>query len=726
MASGNINGSVSYNASYMSFGCNWSSVSNGATANTSTLTINTYWQTTKTAKKWDTVGTRTGNYVNIYVNGTLVVNDTFSQRFNCDPWPSNPYTIRTTTYTVQHDNNGNAPTIEIEAFANGIASSGGKQYGPGNSSVNRTAITIDNIPRYPNVSAQVSSVGYGIIGVNWYADSNCDNLWYSTDGGNNWVDKGAISGTSGHFEITGLTPNTNYNIRVKAKRIDSQLSGESNIESVNTILLPRVVGSNGNITIGGTLIIDILNTLYSQLTIEMYDTNNTLLDTITTSDYGTYSYDTTGKINALYSSIPNTTSGNFHFITKVVEGGITYTYSTSTGTYNIDTATSKPEYTSVVYEDTNNDTLSITSDNQKIVSNNSTIKFDVSGITAKNSASIVSCKLTQLSTSADLTISGNTASVSNVVVAYENTRSKNITITLTDSRGLTYSQTIQLDLVNYSNPSGTFSVKRESNYYSNTIFLVNANYSHIGSNTLTIKTRQKQQESSTWSNYTTLTNNTATTISLDNQYYWDIEIEISDSLHSTTYTTRIARGMPIMYYDVKKNSVGINTFPEHNKSLEVDDDVYVSGNMQCNGDIDITGNMVVAGNLSASNIYDNNYSTSEVRIGTYMGKPLYRKVVDTGDLSDPNRWNDNKLYIGSVATNVDTIVNYKLMGKNSYSFEDLNNISWYSNNVECIARVVMVDISGYGDYALVITTYNEYIHWITSSKLYIEYTTTTD
>ena len=472
--------------------------------------------------------------------------------------PNSTITLANCGLPVQHNADGTKTCIlNVEVGGNVMWGNGSQ------------TITLDTIPRYPSVSAQVSSIGYGIIGVNWYTDSNCDNLWYSTDGGNNWVDKGAISGTSGHFEITGLTPNTNYNIRVKAKRTDSQLSGESNIESVNTILLPRVVASNGNITIGGTLIIDILNTLYSQLTIEMYDTNNTLLDTITTSDYGTYSYDTTGKVNDLYNSIPNATSGRFNFITKVVEGGTTYSYSTSTGTYNVDTATSKPEFTSVVYEDTNSDTLAITSDNQKIVSNNSTIKFDVSGITAKNGASIVSCKLTQLSTSADLTISGTTASVSNVVVAYENTRSKDITITLTDSRGLTYPQTIQLDLVNYSNPVGTFSVKRESNYYSNTIFLVNATYSHIGSNTLTIKTRQKQQGSSTWGNYTTLTNGTASTISLDNQYYWDVEIEISDSLHSTTYTTKVARGMPLMYFDTTKNSLGINCFPVNNASVEL-------------------------------------------------------------------------------------------------------------------------------------------------------------
>ena len=71
MASGTINGSTTYQKSYMSFGFNWSSVSNGADANTSTLTINTWWQTTNTSKKWDTVGQRTGNYVNIYINGTL-------------------------------------------------------------------------------------------------------------------------------------------------------------------------------------------------------------------------------------------------------------------------------------------------------------------------------------------------------------------------------------------------------------------------------------------------------------------------------------------------------------------------------------------------------------------------------------------------------------------------------------------------------------------------------
>jgi len=561
MASGTINGSTTYQKSYMSFGVNWSSVSNGADANTSTLTINTWWQTTNTSKKWDTVGQRTGNYVNIYINGTLVVNDTWSARFNCDPWSSNPYIIRTTTYVVQHNNDGTPPTIEIEAYANGTASSGGKQYGPGSSSVNRTSITIDNIPRYPTINQNLSSKTETTISMNWSSDSTINNAWYSIDNGANWVNIGNPNSTNGNYTISNLTANTSYNIKTKLQRADSGLSSITDTLQISTFPYPFLF-SMGSFIIGDNPTIEIWNDLGRTCTITLLGDDDSVIGSTTTT--GTI---VSGLADAtkLYASIPNKQSAKCKVKVETANSSITR----NGGTYSIVVADCMPSITSASYEDTNNDTLAITSDNQKLISNNSITTINATGLVVKNSATITSVVLTQTDITANMVVSGTSASATGLVIPYTSLSSKNVRITLTDSRNLTATYDLTLDLLQYSIPTATYSIKRESNYYSNTNFLVNANYTNIGSNTLTIRTRQKQEGSSTWGNYTTLTNNQTSVISLDNTYYWDIEIEVSDSLHTTTYTTKVARGMPLMYFDTTKNSLGVNCFPVNNASIEL-------------------------------------------------------------------------------------------------------------------------------------------------------------
>lgn len=561
MASGTINGSTTYQKSYMSFGVNWSSVSNGADANTSTLTINTWWQTTNTSKKWETVGQRTGNYVNIYINGTLVVNDTWSAIFNCNPWSANPYIIRTTSYVVQHNNDGTPPIIEIEAYANGIASSGGIQYGPGASSVNRTSITIDNIPRYPTISQSLSSKTETTISMNWSSDSTINNAWYSIDNGTNWVNIGNPNSTNGNYTISNLTANTSYNIKTKLQRADSGLSSITDTLQISTFSYPFLF-SMGSFIIGDNPTIEIWNDLGRTCTITLLGDDDSVIGSTTTT--GTI---VSGLADAtkLYASIPNKQSARCKVKVETANSSITR----NGGTYSIVVADCMPSITSANYEDTNNDTLAITSDNQKLISNNSITTINATGLVVKNSATITSVVLTQTDITANMVVSGTSASATGLVIPYTSLSSKNVRITLTDSRNLTATYNLTLDLLQYSMPTATYSIKRESNYYSNTNFLVNANYTNIGSNTLTIRTRQKQEGSSTWGNYTTLTNNQTSVISLDNTYYWDIEIEVSDSLHTTTYTTKVARGMPLMYFDTTKNSLGVNCFPVNNASIEL-------------------------------------------------------------------------------------------------------------------------------------------------------------
>ena len=67
-----------------------------------------------------------------------------------------------------------------------------------------------------------------------------------------------------------------------------------------------------------------------------------------------------------------------------------------------------------------------------------------------------------------------------------------------------------------------------------------------------------------------LSDNVTSTANLDNNYAWDIVFTVSDLLGTATFNSHISRGMPIIYFDRLRSSVGVNCFPKTDKSLEVD------------------------------------------------------------------------------------------------------------------------------------------------------------
>lgn len=578
MASGSIGGSVSYNSSYQSFGLSWSAISNGSTANTSTLTINLYWSTSKTSKKWDTVASRTGNYVKVYVNGNLVVNDSWNARFNCDPWPSNPYVIRTTTTTITHNNNGTPPSVEVEAYANGKASSGGTNYGPGASSISRTAIQLDNIPRYANVSQSFAAKTETSITMNYSADATCNHLWYSINNGASYVDVGNINGTSGNYTITGLSPNTSYNVITRLRRSDSNLESNSGSTNIQTYDYP-IATSITNYTIDdsgsdGKVYITFYNPLNRTITYTLKGQNDATICSETAATQAMNPYIKTYD-SVIYNSIPNSKTGTFKCDVSTTIDGTTHTRSYQGGTYQVIESKCIPEISSISLVDTNNTTIGITGSNTKIISGYSTNSISVSGISVKNGASISSVKAYYYDTSSiptDLTISGTSATKTNEIIYYTSqVANKNMYIVVEDSRGIKQTFTHLMDIYEYNSINiESYSVQRHSNFYSDTDFKVKANYTQIGTNTATIQTRYKKTSDSTWSNYTTLTDNVVKTISLDNEYAWNIEIVANDDLTTQTITLTIQRGIPLMFIDTNKNSVGINCFPYYNDSFEIE------------------------------------------------------------------------------------------------------------------------------------------------------------
>jgi len=294
------------------------------------------------------------------------------------------------------------------------------------------------------------------------------------------------------------------------------------------------------------------------------------------------------------------------------------------------------------YEDINSTTTSITGDNQKIIRNQSNLQINISNAEGKKYATLSSVKAVINGITYNGTLSGTTGTIpvgtidvsDNIVAA----------ITLTDSRGYTTTNNIEIQVLNWKLPTASISLARQNNYYSETDIKVDANYSSLdGDNVITIKERHKKTTSSTYSAYTTLTDNVTSTITLDNLYEWDVQVLVQDLFGSTTYNLTLDKGMPIIYFDRIKRSVSINCFPANNESLEIDDVKVLMPYELYNN---------TSGSITSITLTDDvsNYAYLEIIYGwaTFGSKSTRYDVALGGNINlDTSALNNNYIYWAS-------------------------------------------------------------------------------
>ena len=226
-----------------------------------------------------------------------------------------------------------------------------------------------------------------------------------------------------------------------------------------------------------------------------------------------------------------------------------------------------PTFTAT-YEDTNATTTAITQDDQQIIRNNSTLVINIADAEAKKYATLSSLKAEINGTTYNGTLSGTTGTINVGILNLSSNTPANVT--LTDSRGLTTTQAVNLEILDWVLPTAIISLSRQNNFYSDTDITVDASYSSLDSkNTITIKVRSKKTTEGSYGAYTNLQDNVQTTLQLDNNYQWDVQVLVQDKIGSTTYNLSIDRGIPIVFFDRLKRSVGIDCFPQNNTSLEI-------------------------------------------------------------------------------------------------------------------------------------------------------------
>lgn len=368
--------------------------------------------------------------------------------------------------------------------------------------------------------------------------------------------------------------------------------------------------------------------------------------------FGSYSYqiatgvtdsttlDTSTIANNLYQQIPNAAQGT-GTLTCVTYSGST-TIGTKTLSFTAKVVNSNPTFDQA-YQDINPTTIAITDDSTYIIRNQSHLQIYVTNTSAKNYATLASLKavIEGVEYVGDLRGTGGSIETGTLNIASDTVAQ----VILTDSRGISTTKNLSIKILNWELPTAIISLGRQNNFYSETDIKVDANYSYltvdnINKNTITIKVRSKKTTDQSYGAYTTLQDNVTATLTLDNNYQWDVQVLLQDRLGSTTYNLAIDRGIPIIFFDRLRRSVGVDCFPQYDSSFEV------------NG-------------VDRSNIY----STTERPIGIWIdGSIIYRKVVDMGTSSSGN------ISVNHDISNLDKVINVYGIASNNYN----SNITQYS------------------------------------------------
>ena len=514
-------------------------------------------------------------------------------------------TLKSGAFAVKHNDDGNK-TI---SYSFSVSDTSGQSYTCGNASASGS-MALATIPRYLSItSLYVSSRTETSAVVSWMTSDARDSTYYSFDNGATWIGSAtdgeslASDLKSGTFNIANLTANTTYNIKVKIKRTDSQLWTESNVVSFTTYQYPHCTDTP-NFTIGDNLTLTFYNPLGREIRVVGYAKSNGSQifagTTTATSLTGFNVNDENGGANAQYASIPNVQSGAYKVI--VTWNGVSMTRDNG-NTYSI-RGNETPAINSFSYVDNNLTTVALTGNNQHIVQNYSSLVAQVGNATANNGAGgiskyVVECngKSVQSTSSGSLTIG-----------TVNSNRNVDLKLTVTDTRGLTASKTITVTMLAHSTPTASVTLERLNNYEDETYLTVDASISSVnGKNTKTIKYRYKESGGS-YGDYGTIPDGEEYVFSLDKNNAYIFEIVITDALGSTfTKEYVLNKGMFPLFIDTRKNSVGINCFPENENSLEV------------NGlDISTIKDFTKSLQLSADTWTDVGITRTDLSTGTYV------------------------------------------------------------------------------------------------------------
>lgn len=578
----------------------WESASNGATENTSTVTASLQ---VKRNDGYQTKGTW---------NGFLTVADTTENFSNPSTTVGSDWVtmVRVTRNDFPHADDGTS-----KCWINGECN------GPSGTSLSGTkvsgndTVTLDKISRYLNITSfEIRNITINTAQVFWSTDvpRNDTHYYLNNDatgvGSATYGETVASDQKSGSFYVKGLSPNTQYSIKISCTRTDNGLvttTGNKtfstyNIATINTA--PNFnIGQNPTITWtnpGGCKTVayaeNIVNgKIESQLTGE-----------IDVSGRTSYTY----SLNAstLYSKVPNSNSGTIRYVIKSSNDGKDY-WATVERNYYV--TNSNPTFSNFTFKDTNSKTTALTGNNQKFIKGYSSLQATVSTANkavAKNSATMKNYTLTvgtknsgevAYSSSADVNLSVSAIDNNVVFVTAKDSRQNTTAVqkTISDANYYTYTD-LTITKCTLTRSDGGVGTQVTLNYEG---AIWNKSFGSVTNAIVSIKYEYKIAGTSTWTTGTTKLTPTVSgskysqTILIqgdlagsgfNDQNSYEFRLTVSDKLSTKQFTTIFGAGTPLVAYH--KNGMAIGG--KYNTA--------VGGALQVHGTEIIDNNLVVNGN----------------------------------------------------------------------------------------------------------------------------------
>lgn len=569
--------------------CTWSATQS-VTGNYSDVTLNVYL-------KYYTleVGSRSDSTISI--NGTT---ETYTAPAITD-YSSGQHTklLKTKTVRVNHNADGTKSGVVLSAYWRFSGTYSGQSI----SSITATAtVTLDTIDRTaPTVSLSTSSITASGVTISATSSATADIWQYSIDNGSTWTQFSTTAGTSASKAITGLSPNTTYYIKIKARKKSNQVYGTSSAATVKT-LGGAVVNSVNQVTADAATVSIKLNvTVYDAsytYTLDLKNGSTTIVSVVgLTWSKGTADRTvtlTSTERTELLTAMANMKSFTGTFAVTTYSGGSTQIGSTSSKTATVTTtaANSGPTLSGFTYADSYATTTAITGNDQLFIQGHSKLTVTPGTATPKNQATI-----------ANYTATCNGVSVSNTtgdaltVGAVSKSGTVAVVLTITDSRGYTASVTQNITVLAYAKPKvNSLTLRRTNDIEAEMQLVFNGSISAITvdsvqkNSLLYVRYRYKATSATSYSSYVSILSavtQSGTSFSYSNlelrslaaDQSWDVHIQIRDQLNSLSSLDLyyvIPQGTPLVA--LRKQKVGINT-PTPEAALDVVGDAKVSGTL---------------------------------------------------------------------------------------------------------------------------------------------------
>ena len=514
--------------------------------------------------------------------------------------------LKTKTVRVSHNADGTKSGVALSASWRFSGTYSGVSIGTITASATVTLNSIDRTA--PTVSCTVSNITANGFRISAASSATADQWFYSLDNGGSSTLFSSTAGTSARITLSNLSPNTTYYVRALARKKSNQVYGESGTITVKTlggaVLLSCGSFSADAAFISLSLRVTVYNAAYTNhITIKNGSTTYLSLAGRVWSA-GTAnrtipltSSERTTLLNAM-ASVKSFTAT----IELVTKSGNTQIGSASTCTCTIRTsqANSGPSISGFTFVDSYSTTTAITDNDQVLIQDYSRLTVTPGTATARNGASIVS-----YSAVCSGVTKSNTTGAALSLGTIDTSGTRDITLTVTDSRGYTASVTQSVTVVPYSKPRvSSVSLRRTNDIETEMQLVFNGSISPITvdgtqkNSLLYARYRYKLTSASSYNAYTSILGSVSATGSsfsfsnlelcnLDSESSYDFHLQIRDQLNSLTSLDLyfvVSQGTPLVA--LRKKMVGINT-PSPEAALHVVGDTRVEGTL-IPDDIDYT------------------------------------------------------------------------------------------------------------------------------------------